>query len=219
MVFRAPRGFSFPLLCEMGQAQYLTDQSTGETLLDWPLEYSCEGYERNAYVTLLEDLPVGMYAVYVKVSNPTFTPVQTNWGIEFLSSMGEPMMAEAWIQGFPIQEILEPFIYPYNPAMAIPGEAAQNPVEVLFTTTTAVARDGGVVVTAPKGFFFPQVCRFFIGDVGLEAEGVHPMPYGSLCTGAGGNVTITFPNGNLEAFTRYGFRVLVEDPSVPFNVV
>ena len=36
------------------------------------------------------------------------TPVQTNWGIYVYNSQGEATMAEAWIQGFPVQEILEP---------------------------------------------------------------------------------------------------------------
>merc|ERR1719482_1891443 len=212
--FRAPQNFSFPEKCEVGVATYVDVPSRGA----FPYGYNCYGYERVAQVTLYQPLMVGMYGLYVRVANPTFTPLQTNWGIYLYNSQGEATMAEAWIQGFPVQEILDPHIEPYNPAKAIPGEAAPNPIDIWFSITTEL-HGGAFQVTAPEGFSFPQVCRYFSPD--LDREGVSPLPAGSSCS-ADGQLTllISFPtNAVLQAFGTYGFRVLVEDPSVPFKVV
>jgi hypothetical protein len=212
--FRAPQNFSFPERCTVGVADYVDVPSRGQ----FPFAFTCYGYERVAQVTLYQPLMVGMYGLYVVVQNPTFTPVQTNWGIYVYNSQGEATMAEAWIQGFPVQEILEPHIAPYNPAKAIPGEAAPNPIDIWFSITTRL-EGGAFQVTAPEGFSFPQVCRYFSPD--LEREGVSPLPAGSSCSADGQlKLLITFPtNAVLDAFGTYGFRVLVEDPSVPFKVV
>jgi hypothetical protein len=212
--FRAPVNFSFPEKCTVGVATYVEVPSRGM----FPWSYNCYGYERVAQVTMHQPLNVGMYGLYVVVQNPTFTPVQTNWGIYTYAPNGDAVMAEAWIQGFPVQEILNPHIEPYNPAKAIPGEAAPNPIDIWLTITTPL-HGGGIQVMAPEGFSFPQVCRYFSDD--LEKEGVMPLPNGATCSGDGERtLLIGFPsNVHLQAFGTYGFRVLVEDPSVPFKVI
>merc|ERR1719482_2033649 len=214
--FRAPQNFSFPEKCTVGVATYVEVPSRGA----FPYSYNCYGYERVAQVTMHQPLNVGMYGLYVVVQNPTFTPVQTNWGIYVYNSQGEATMAEAWIQGFPVQEILEPHIAPYNPAKAIPGEAAPNPIDIWFSITTEL-HGGGIRIVAPKGFHFPQVCRYFSLDI-MRADHpeVEPLPAGSVCSADGmQTLSIDVPSNNIfrEGGT-YGFRVLVENPSVPFLI-
>jgi hypothetical protein len=213
--FRAPEQFTFPERCEVGVADYVEVSSRGE----FPEDAQCYGYERVAQVKLDTEFRLGIYGLYVVVQNPTFTPLQTNWGIYVYNPSGEAVMAEAWIQGFPIQEILDPHIEPYNPAKAIPGEAAPNPIDIWFSITTELS-GGSIQVQAPPGFHFPQVCRYFFLSVDRDdVDNVLPLPTGTECSADGKQtLTISLPTNSLfEAFSTFGFRVLVEDPSVPFN--
>jgi hypothetical protein len=214
--FRAPENFTFPEDCEVGIAEYVDVPSRGA----FPDDTVCYGFGRVAQVILPEKLPMAMYGLYVIVSNPTFTPLQTNWGIYLFNPAGEATMAEAWIQGFPIQEILDPHIEPYNPAKAIPGEAAPNPIDIWFTLTTEM-HGGGIRIVAPPGFHFPQVCRYFSLDIARsDHPEVMPLPTGSVCSADGmQTLYIEVPSNNVFlAGGTYGFRVLVEDPSVPFLI-
>merc|ERR1719171_2342825 len=214
--FRAPENFTFPEACEVGIADYVDVPSRGE----FPEGTECYGFGRVAQVQLPQKLPMAMYGLYVLVTNPTFTPLQTNWGIYLFNPAGEATMAEAWIQGFPIQEILDPNIEPYNPAKAIPGEAAPNPIDIWFTLTTEL-HGGGIRIKAPPGFHFPQVCRYFSLDIARsDHPEVLPLPTGSVCSADGmQTLSIEVPSNNIFlAGGTYGFRVLVEDPSVPFLI-
>ena len=90
----------------------------------------------------------------------------------------------------------------YNPAKAIPGEAAPNPIDIWFTLTTEL-HGGGIRIVAPKGFHFPQVCRYFSLDI-MRADHpeVEPLPAGSVCSADGmQTLSIDVPSNPIYVLT------------------
>ena len=71
-------------------------------------------------------------------------------------------------------------------------------------------------MTAPAGFYFPPVCRQFLTNTGISSG--TPLPSSTTCQGESDRVIrlTTPPNSFLEP-KAYSFRVLVENPSIPFK--
>ena len=109
--------------CEIMNAEYL-----GASFSVFPdaekLACHCPELDTEAFITVDEAAPIGNYGMTVIASNPASTPMHNYWRITIYDSTSAnklALMSESWIQGFNIQEILHPVLFPYNPANAIPG--------------------------------------------------------------------------------------------------
>lgn len=229
LVLVAPKGFSLIRSEDTRSCEIVGTTSMGTRYGDFPdledLSCVCPVNDFTAEVTLPRTLVAGDYAIEARVSNPLVTPAHNYWNI-LIQDDGNPrvtMMSENWIAGLKIQEILNANIVAYNPANSIVGEASPNLISIKFTTTSLLPSstsdfNGGVItVTAPQGFHFPAVCRFFSTDsVGNDDAGV--LPSGTSCRGDGlRTVTLKTPMGSFLEPGTYGFRVLIENPSTPFE--
>ncbi|KAF4676477.1 hypothetical protein FOL47_006115 [Perkinsus chesapeaki] len=231
LVLIAPKGFSlvrngYTRSCEIEEASGMGTRYAEFPALD-ELTCRCPVNDYTAELTIPRVLPKGDYAIQARVSNPLVTPEHNFWNI-LIKDEDNPrgtIMSESWIDGMVIQEILNPRIVPYNAANAIPGEAAPNPIDIFFTTTTLLPNsrsdpNGGLImVTAPQGFYFPAVCRYFTTTIQVdEANGGALLPPGTTCQGDGvRTVTVRTPTGTFLDPGTYGFRVLIENPSAPFE--
>eukprot|EP00397_Hematodinium_sp_SG-2012_P000370 GEMP01000370.1.p1 GENE.GEMP01000370.1~~GEMP01000370.1.p1 ORF type:complete len:1837 (+),score=326.54 GEMP01000370.1:129-5513(+) len=194
---KAPRGFIFDRDCfaKVGHASWM-----GTTdYLTFPLIASCENreaygpYENVAHIIVSEEWPKGTYAMFVTVENPITTPEENNWSATIYEPGGiEATMAEASMIGFNIQEVIHVGLFPYNPANAFPGEAAPNPIDISFVLTTRVPEHtayqnegGAIIIAAPVGFYFPNVCRQFGTRINIETPvgKTLPLPEETQCIG------------------------------------
>ncbi|EER20353.1 hypothetical protein Pmar_PMAR010088 [Perkinsus marinus ATCC 50983] len=229
LVLVAPKGFSLIRNVDTRSCEIVGTTSMGTRYGDFPdleeLSCVCPVNDFTAEVTLPRTLVAGDYAIEARVSNPLVTPAHNYWNI-LIKDDGNPrvtMISENWIAGLKIQEILNTNIVAYNPANSIVGEASPNLISIKFTTTSLLPSstsdfNGGVItVTAPQGFHFPAVCRYFSTDsVGNADAGV--LPSGTSCRGDGlRTVTLKTPMGSFLEPGTYGFRVLIENPSTPFE--
>merc|ERR1740138_1890660 len=79
---------------------------------------------------------LGNYGFYVVVENPDSTPASNFWGFTIMDANRIPVMSEAWVYGFKIQEVINPVLYAYNPGNGDDTEHAINRVEISFTLTS-----------------------------------------------------------------------------------
>eukprot|EP00927_Polykrikos_kofoidii_P086339 TRINITY_DN9640_c0_g1_i1.p1 TRINITY_DN9640_c0_g1~~TRINITY_DN9640_c0_g1_i1.p1 ORF type:complete len:2276 (+),score=290.72 TRINITY_DN9640_c0_g1_i1:1085-7912(+) len=232
---RAPRGFVFAFDCttKVGQALEVpvagpaTGAQAGEDLP--PVEVCQNLMLDNVEWTFIARIALkagwghGNHALYVHVTNPTFTPKMNLWAITIFDRNMNPVASESRISGFEIMVVLEPQLMSYNPGNGVPGEAAINRVELSFMLTTQlpppnVVEEPKLVLTAPKGFRFPNVCRHFYPDV--KKAGLLPLPALTYCQGNNADqLTLTLPPfRTLEKHpNRYAFRFLVINPSTTFS--
>lgn len=230
---KAPRGFIFPWDCtnNVGEAPWIV----GMTKL--PDIELCQNQEKTAsqaanigHIYMTSEWKLGSYGLFAIVKNPMFTPLRNFWGFTIFSRATAinpplPVMSEAWVHGFEIQVVLNPGILAYNPGNGMPGEAAINIIEIQFTLTTPLLKNGQFVVTAPEGFRFPRVCRKFqpclrchksVGDP--VYPGTNPLSPFTACSGNGyRQLTLTDFKVDLEAKKPYSFRILVINPDETFS--
>ena len=204
-----PSGFSLARdaagSCTVDAAAYL-----GSGFATFPTGQRCSspaGRPETASITLSSGLSSGNYGVRVLASNPARTPEFNYWSVVISDSSGTALMAEAWIEGFAIQELSSVSIYPYNPATAVATESAPNLIDIVFSTSTALLTGSKVTANAPLGFSFPEICEGFTGNLGSPVS----LITASACIGTGRTLSITL-SGALPVGT-YGFRVTVNNPS------
>mmetsp|Transcript_104385 Transcript_104385/g.164729 ORF Transcript_104385/g.164729 Transcript_104385/m.164729 type:complete len:2315 (-) Transcript_104385:164-7108(-) len=234
---KAPVGFKFKYDCTQ-DVKWATYVANMISLDDSPVMQSCMSQEltkqrevNKAHVTLTGAWPLGSYGIYAKVENPMFTPLRNFWGFTiFESPTMVPLMSEAWVYGFEIKVVL-PSYYPglvaNNPGNGISGEAAMNIIDISFSLTTPLSKDGRFVVTAPVDFRFPQVCRSFHPCLDCnKGTGIPVVPGTSVlspftqCYGNSARVVTLYDfKSDLLAKTMYSFRVLVVNPKVTFTAV
>lgn len=221
---RAPRGFIFDPICtsKVGEATYI-----GGNTIPLPTITFCSNLQMvsmdltyMARVNLTGTWGLGTFGFYAIVQNPMFTPKSNYWGFTIRAPDLSPLMSEAWVLGFLIQVITNPVLTAYNPSTGIHGEAAVNLVYLSFQPTTTLPGNASsphnIVVTAPAGFFFPNVCRNF--EPNTKNPAATPLPELTACQGRGGSALwLTLPimqplfNG-----TTYEFSFLVINPTTTF---
>ncbi|KAF4715217.1 hypothetical protein FOZ63_025430, partial [Perkinsus olseni] len=228
LILVAPKGFSLVRNAVTRSCEIEEASGMGTRYAEFPapedLVCRCPVNDYTAEVTLPRTLPKGDYAIQARVSNPMVTPAHNFWNILIKDEQNPrtTIMSESWIDGLKIQEILNPSVFAYNPANAIPGEAAPNPIDIKFTTTTLLPNSrsdptGGLIMaTAPEGFYFPAVCRYF--STAIQEEGVGALPSATTCRSDGlRTVILKTPTGTFLEPGTYQFRVLIENPSTPFE--
>merc|ERR1719424_1450769 len=234
---KAPIGFSFREDCtkDIGKAYWVPKMLPG-----FPKILSCQNMQRSlkreinkAHIYLSGTWMLGSYGIYVRVQNPMFTPRRNFWGFTIYNAIKVqgvmlPLMSEAWVFGFPIMVIL-PSYYPglvaYNPGNGVPGEACMNIIDISFMLTTPLHEDGMFVVTSPKNFRFPGVCRNFAPclDCGKTVgtaivPGTSPLSPFTKCVGNGATILTLYSfYVKLAAKVMYSFRVLIVNPKVTFK--
>eukprot|EP00930_Biecheleria_cincta_P055124 TRINITY_DN41486_c0_g1_i1.p1 TRINITY_DN41486_c0_g1~~TRINITY_DN41486_c0_g1_i1.p1 ORF type:complete len:2351 (-),score=301.60 TRINITY_DN41486_c0_g1_i1:61-7113(-) len=227
---KAPIGFKFAADCTLhvGEANWV--RMPNEPLLQLPPIDLCQNLASQspektnyAHIQMIGPWALGSYGLYVTVENPMFTPARNFWGFTIYDRDLTPRMSESWVYGFLIQVVLNPQLRSYNSGNGIDGEAAINYVDISFALTTRVPAhpisSHTIRVTAPKGFFFPNICRGFTLDT--FTPGFNGLPKGTGCQGNSGPVLkIVLPRMHaLENGTNYMFRFLVVNPRDTFTVV
>jgi len=144
MRIKAPYGFAFAPDCKPDIFHSVFAMGLNTQL--FPPVFMCESMSKTgpelAYIAdvwMGARMLKGEYAFVVKVQNPETQPFNNFWSLELfdptLDTTGAAM-AESWIEGFRLQEVLGAELHAHNPANAFPGEAAPNPVDVKFTLTS-----------------------------------------------------------------------------------
>eukprot|EP00931_Biecheleriopsis_adriatica_P064212 TRINITY_DN39027_c0_g1_i1.p1 TRINITY_DN39027_c0_g1~~TRINITY_DN39027_c0_g1_i1.p1 ORF type:complete len:2314 (+),score=334.39 TRINITY_DN39027_c0_g1_i1:107-7048(+) len=223
---KAPLGFIFAKDClgQVGQATWLPG------LVDLPKIELCQNLGsvsadmvNIAQLQMLGAWQLGSYGLYVTVENPMFTPLRNFWGFTIRDLDQTPRMSESWVYGFDIQVVLDPKLKSYNSGNGVDGEAAINYIDISFKLTTRMAphpvNSHAVVLTAPDGFFFPNICRGFTRDT--FTPGFLGFPKGTGCKGNSGPVLkISLPAmRELKNGTYYMFRALVINPRETYTNV
>jgi hypothetical protein len=235
---RAPIGFKFNPECtnDVGPMPTVTRATK-----PFPKVEICQNmqtvditWDYRARIQLAAGWALGMHAFFVIVQNPTFTPSRNFWSFIILDKMDVPKMAEAWVNGFQIQEVVEPRLHSYNMGRAIAREAAVALVDFSFKLTTAVppadwqlnvgsgdisVQYCKIILEAPPGFYFPNVCRSFFPNI--SKAGSMALPSTTTCTGSRGPIlTLELPQYHmLLRNVKYEFRFLVLNPSQTFDIV
>lgn len=226
---KAPIGFKFAKDCTQHVGEAWWTQSPKDPLLPLPPIELCQSLEsfspdkiNIAHIQMIGPWALGSYGLYVTVENPMFTPARNFWSFTIYDRDLTPRMSESWVYGFLIQVVLNPKIVSYNSGNGIDGEAAINHVDISFALTTRVPPDEGtshtIRVTAPNGFFFPNICRSLTLDT--FTPGFTGLPRGTGCRGNSGPVLkLSLPKMRaLENGTNYMFRFLVVNPRETFAV-
>jgi hypothetical protein len=170
------------------------------------------GYPRKAQLTLLSSLSSGTYALNVKTSNPLTTPTFNYWKISVINSSGTTIYVNALMTGFRIQEILAVTLTPSNQGNRLSSESSANIINFTFTTTTALST-GKIVVYAPEGFYFPEVCQDFTST----ASGSYSaLPTTTSCAGEVSSRTLILTLSSSLASGSYTFEATVQNPLEPF---
>jgi len=224
---KAPVGFKFPWDCtkNVGPTTWIPN------MLEFPTIELCQNQERTklqaaniGHVYLEDNWALGSYGFYAIVENPMFTPARNFWGFTILDRSKNPIMSEAWVHGFEIQVVLNPGLSAYNPGNGVAGEAAINIIEIQFTLTTPLLKNGFFIVEAPENFRFPSVCRIFQPCLKCHRSageavvpGTFPLSPFTGCSGNGARkVTLNDFKIDLEAKKPYSFRILIVNPKNTF---
>lgn len=200
-------------------------------VLELPKVELCQNLERTtqqafniAHIFLLEPWKLGSYSLFVIVQNPVFTPKRNFWGFTIYDQSYVPQMSEAWVHGFEIQVVVNPIFHAHIPGRGDTRESAMNIIDVTFTLTTPLEKDGFFRVTAPQGFQFPSVCRGFRPCLDCRktlgvavVENASPLNPFTSCSGNGvRTLTLSSFKVDLTAQTAYAFRVMVVNPDESF---
>ena len=216
LTIEAPIGFN---ICgNAGTCAILPASFLSSPYLMLPINFECACRAINvAIVKVSSPLIIGVYGAILEVQNPIATPKWNYWRVSVTDPMGAVTQSDPWLTGFPIQEVKDVSLRPLNQGRAIVGEAAVNPIEIVFTSTSPLPaalsdKTGGIIqIFAPEGFVAPlKPCERFP----LNIEGVSSFPEGTVCySDMNRTVTLKSPAGSHIPAGRYGVRIVFENPS------
>lgn len=226
---KAPRGFVFADVCT-DDVYYPGGNFGLQGVIALPTIVLCQSlaYEdidkkHIAHISLTGKWLLGTTAIAVKVKNPMRTPEINFWCLTIMTRDGAPLQSEPRVYGFEIAVVINPVLSPTIIGNGVSREAAINRVEASFELTSYMPGQAGkrneIVLTAPAGFRFPPVCRFFSPGTGKpEHTSLH---VDTECAGNGATeLVLSLPQLRpLLNRTRYAFRFRVINPDTPFTNV
>ena len=220
LIIKAPIG---AVLCPNGPQTSCTILPTtylGSQYMSFPpssASCTCTSSASEASISFTAPLTAGLYGITLGLVNPVSTPVWNYWRF-FLNdpSSGGTDQSAVWVEGFKIQEIFNVSITSLNPANAVSGQMAVNPIELVFVTSTKIEGGGKIEVGLPVGFAAPlDACSLFPTTV----ERIPPLPSKTTCSGdSASSIHIRIPDNSHVLPGRYGIRFYVNNPESPSQI-